>query len=757
MTLPMALGLWLACAAVLPGLAEVGDGSCLAIGAAGLACAGMAWLGCSRSTHPLPWAALLGVGLGVCLACQAAVSLHARSREALDLAADGRAYRVVSDAAEGDFGSSCLAECELPSGKRALVRINLPEDASLSCWTVFEARCRVKGPSARAAGYYWRQGAVGSATVHSLQIIDSDSPLASIGRFRAACGALFDGRESDGVALMKALLFGDRRRLFTRPLYGELKAVGLAHLAAVSGAHLALIAGMAALLLRAMRVPRPASAIALSGFITVYVLFTGASHSAIRAALMAVCGLSAFFVKRRPSALSALSLCAIALIAANPFIALSASFALSASATLGIVVFARYAGAWVRAMCKGRFRPVADAFGLTLAANACTAGISIPLFSQLPLISLVSNLLVAPLFAIMCGGGSLCVAASLIAPCCSNLAIGCAIAAGEAACSIVHALAHVPCGCIPASADLAMGVLATVVGATAVWRWWPTPRCADGWGAFSALAAIALAGLFVLPDVHGCEIVMLDVGQGDALLIRSGRHAMLVDTGTNDSLLLAGLARHDARALDAVLITHADDDHCGSLPALLDAVPTGCVCVAGDLLADDSESCARLRRNLPAGRVEALHAGDAIFWGGFSAEVLSPERFVDGGGNADSIVMAVACDCDRDGSIDMRALFTGDAEADILHSVDGRSPIGPVDILKVPHHGSRAGVDVEMAESLRPRVALVSVGEGNGYGHPSSQVVDLLREEGAAVYRTDEQGDVVCALRPRGIRVTTQR
>ena len=114
-------------------------------------------------------------------------------------------------------------------------------------------------------------------------------------------------------------------------------------------------------------------------------------------------------------------------------------------------------------------------------------------------------------------------------------------------------------------------------------------------------------------------------------------------------------------------------------------------------------------------------------------------------------------DLDDDGSPDWRALFTGDAERDQLRALIDEGLVGAVDIYKVGHHGSKNALDDEEAAVLAPRIALVSAGAGNRYGHPAPDTLDRLEAAGARICRTDEQGDVSCKLTRERIEVRTLR
>ncbi|MFR8009462.1 MAG: ComEC/Rec2 family competence protein, partial [Gordonibacter urolithinfaciens] len=278
--------------------------------------------------------------------------------------------------------------------------------------------------------------------------------------------------------------------------------------------------------------------------------------------------------------------------------------------------------------------------------------------------------------------------------------------------------------------------------------------------AAGALAA-ALAFVVVVPRLAGDEIVMLDVGQGDAFVVRSGGAAVLVDTGNQERLLREALARHAVFRLDAVVVTHGDDDHMGALASLKGVVQVDRVLVAADALACSCDACARLRGDAATlvgeGAVQGLAQGDGLRVGAFDLEVVWPARFADEGGNADSLCLLARAGADGDGAPDWTALFAGDAEHEQLAALEGQGLVGRVDVLKVGHHGSKNALTPELAAALSPRIALVSVGAGNRYGHPADKTLRELADAGAQVWRTDEAGDVSCKSTAQGIAVAALR
>ncbi len=296
-----------------------------------------------------------GVPLGVlaALAVLASVALCAfwggALRGSMALAdAEGRssdsaAWRVelTEDARRGDFGWHAEARLSCEDGRTLRARLNLPEDAALLQGQSLTVAGALRPPSETAAEYYWGAGLAASLTVSGSDFPSEERSLDSTPfvSLRQRALDLIDAHGGGNAPLLQALVCGWRPAIEESGLYDCFKAVGLAHLVAVSGAHLSIVSLFVAGGLRLLRCGRRATALTSALFLIGYVAFTGMPVSALRAAIMAATGLFSLWTDRRNSALSALGLCLL-LFGGDPVCALSASFALSAGSTLGIVLFA---------------------------------------------------------------------------------------------------------------------------------------------------------------------------------------------------------------------------------------------------------------------------------------------------------------------------------------------------------------------------------------------------------------------------------
>lgn len=757
--LPCALGLWGCCALVFTCAEGWSAELCVVTGVAG-ACATAATGAMTWKLRAVAWGALLvGVSLGLCVGGAAAALQKSVAVETEGL--DGMMrFEMVEDGTDGLYGPSCFARTVLPSGRAATVRLQFKGGRDLPRYgDVIEASAALTSPTERSSSYCWRNGAVATAR------IDRSSPVARqdvlgvlLGIRGRGIDAILRQGDGDGVAVLAALVCGWRGGLDGDGASADFKVTGLAHLVAVSGAHLAIVVGVVSSALRLAKVRRLPS-IALQGFfILAYLAISAVPPSAVRAAIMAFAGMGARPLARRPSAVSSLSICMIVFVALRPQESLSVSFLLSALSTLGIVLFTPLFSTWIVQAMPWLPRLPNEAFSLVLSSGITSLPVSMALFSQMSLVAPLANLVVAPLFPLVCAGGLTMTLAAVVIPQASFL-VSAAVALADTLVWPVKLLASIPYASIPVDVPFEVGIVAAAFVSTLLWLVWSVHW---RWFAIAevSVAVFVLSTVWVAPRLAGSEIIMLDVGQGDAFVVRSGSSAILIDTGTQDRLLREALARHGLYHLDAVVITHGDDDHCGALVSLKQVVDVDRVLLAHETLSCESDACRDLvtdaRELVGEDGVAGLREGDQVDCGAFELEVVWPKRFVDEGGNADSLSLLAEADMDGDGAGDWSALFVGDAEeAQLSRMIDGG--VGPVDIYKVGHHGSRNALDDESAASLAPSLALVSCAAGNRYGHPAESTLETLENVGARVLRTDVSGDVSCRLGREGIRVTTLR
>ncbi|OZM79003.1 ComEC/Rec2 family competence protein [Pseudonocardia sp. MH-G8] len=558
------------------------------------------------------------------------------------------------------------------------------------------------------------------------------------------------------AGLLPGLAVGDTSGLVPE-VESDFRAAGLTHLLAVSGANLAIVAGAVLALLRLLRVdPRLAavlSALAVLGF----VVLARPSPSVVRAAAMAAVVLLALALGRGRSALPALAAAVLVLLPADPALAVDPGFALSVLATAALVLLAP---GWSEAL-QGRGVPrwIAEALCVPAAAFLATAPLIAGLSAQVSPMAVLANLLAVPAVA---PATVLGVLAAVLSPLGAPLAQACAWAAGpfvgwlvllaDRSAAVPGAVLGWPGGLVGALLLGALVLVLLALGRSPRWR--------------ALLLAVALGSALVLVPTRvatpgwppvGWSVVACDVGQGDALVLGTGRPGwvVLVDAGPDAGPVDACLDRLGVQGISLVVLSHLHADHVGGLAGALRGRA-----VAGVAVGPVREPAWALRdiADAAAGAgapVVALVAGKRLEWPGLVLDVLGPRHPAASVDGEDGTAV-------NDGSLVLRArtaagtvLLTGDvelaAQADLLSSgADLRA-----EVLKMPHHGSRY-TSIDFLNAVAPRAVLVSVGAGNTYRHPDPGLIGGLERAGAAVRRTDLTGDVAVVGSQVGLELVSR-
>jgi competence protein ComEC len=503
-------------------------------------------------------------------------------------------------------------------------------------------------------------------------------------------------------ALLTGFLIGDVANLPAADV-DALRRSGLTHFVAVSGSNVALfLAGWWLVTAPLGLGSRRRFVIGLAG-LAVFVVATRWEASVIRAATMAGIVLGGAATGVVVDGWMALGAAITVLVLGSGGLAADVGFQLSVAATAGIL-----AGAGVAAGRRPRWAWVA----LSASASAQLAVLPILLlhFGRVPLLSPVANLLAAPLVSAATVTGAVAAIVGWVP------LVGLATALSGVVLGVARLAAGWPqLGPVGVAAGLALGGVALVP------RWRPIAV---------AVAAVALAAVTFAPlgGHAGTTITALDIGQGDAVLLRSGGRTVLVDGGSDPALLAERLRSHGVGRIDLLVATHGDVDHVGGLDGILSVHGIGRLWIpAFAELGPTLESL--VERATAAGVVvERIDArSSTITIGSMRIQPIGPTRRYRG---------------DNDGSIalwiesDRSVFLGGDIEAVAQRELP---PLAP-DILLVPHHGSSSS-DEAWLERTVGEIAIVSVGY-NGFGHPSAEVIAVLEEAGAEILITQQRGDV---------------
>ncbi len=605
----------------------------------------------------------------------------------------------------------------------------------------------------------------GIAVTGTLTVVAPPGAVASAAEhLRAGLRGAVDGAPADPRGLLPGLVIGDTSQ--TPPdLTEAMRATGMTHLTAVSGSNVAVVVGLVLGLCVLVGIPlwaRPLLALlALAGF----VVLARPEPSVVRAAAMGAIGLIGLSRSRRSAGLPVLGAAIIVVLVVDPWLARSFGFALSSVATLGLLLFTRPWGEAIGARLPTRLAPMGPALAVPVAAQAMTAPLVVLLQGSVSIVGVVANLLAAPLVPIATVAG---VAASLTSVLWSDgarLVAWAGVLPAWGIARVARWFAEVPGGTMPwpdgAPGALLLAGLTVVVLLTG-------RALAAGAAAHPVLAlgcVLTLAASLVPTRTltwppQGWRVVVCDVGQGDAVVVRTGADsAVLVDAGPDPPLVDGCLSRLGVTTLDAVVLTHLHADHVDGLVGAIDGRRVGQLFITP--VREPADSAAHVdalavRHGIPVG---SLSAGDRLTLGEMDAVVWSPWRRIADGSvpNNASVVLAV-----RTGEVD--ALLLGDIEREAAHDLLLRlrrepsmaQAAGGFDLVKTPHHGS-ANLDDDLMAAVRAPVGVISVGADNDYGHPAPKHLDLLRRNGYAIYRTDQRGDVAIAERGDDVIVTTSR
>jgi competence protein ComEC len=561
-------------------------------------------------------------------------------------------------------------------------------------------------------------------------------------------------RPADQRALVPALVDGDDAGL-DPGLADDFRTTGLTHLMAVSGTNLTLVVGFLVLLARWCGVRgrwlHLVGALGIVGF----VLLARTEPSVLRAAAMGAVGLLAMGLDGRRRALRALGVAVVVLLLVQPGLAVSAGFALSALATAGIVVLAP---GWRDAMSTWLPRWVAEAVAVPAAAQLACTPVVAAISGQVSLVAVAANLVVAPVVgpATVLGltGG---LVGLVVAPGGRLLGTGAAWCVGWIV-AVARRGSDLPTAALDwGSGAVALALLTAGCVGLALALPWALRRPALS-AALATLLLVVVTGRLPTPGwpAEGWVLAMCDVGQGDALVVRAGASAgVVVDAGPDPGPVDGCLDRLGVEQVPLLVLTHFHADHVDGLGGVLGGRRVGSIETTRML--DPPGGVRQVREESAAAGlapVLAPYAGTRTV-GEVTLQVLwpPPDRTAVGEGdgsraNDASVVLLVEVR-------GVLILLTGDLEpagqAALARTVAGLD----VDVLKVPHHGSRYQ-DLGFLTSLDAEVALVSVGADNDYGHPAEVVLDALATAGSDVRRTDTDGDVLVVAERGGVSAVTR-
>jgi competence protein ComEC len=559
--------------------------------------------------------------------------------------------------------------------------------------------------------------------------------------------ALGRGMPEREAALARGFVLGEDDRI-DHDTREDFQRSNLTHLLAVSGENVILLCVLAWPLLALLGLPLRARLIGALCLIAIYVPVTGAGPSIQRAGVMGAAGLIAALADRPRSRSYAVLLAASITLAINPRADGDVGWQLSFAAVIGIMLWARrlaslLGGSRERGSARAA---LAEAMAVTISATVATAPLMAEAFDQLSPAALPANVLAAPAVAPAMWLGMLAGIAGqlpglpvepinwLDSLCLAYIAqVGHWLAAPRWALLTVHLGSVWSVAASYAVLLAAMEILLRWLRGRRTLVRLPRPALA-----IPIVVLLVAVGLLSRPPGSASPastppgdlaVRVLDVGQGDSILLDPpDGDPVLVDTGPPEDGVEDRLRELGIRSLAAIVISHDQSDHAGNLGALLSAVDVERV-VYG-------RADPRLRAAVLAGGSVPyrLAAGGEIDSGSLHLSAIWPPRELLGETDEDPNLLCLVLVAQwRHFSM----LLTGDAEAESVPMDPG-----PIDVLKVAHHGSADAGLGELLERSVPKLAVISVGEDNTYGHPTDATLAELRGHGVPALRTDQQGEI---------------
>ncbi|TFD18493.1 ComEC/Rec2 family competence protein [Cryobacterium sp. TMT4-10] len=552
----------------------------------------------------------------------------------------------------------------------------------------------------------------------------------------------------DGGDLLPGLAIGDTSQV-SADLDLSMKASSLSHLTAVSGANCAVVIAGIMLLGGYLRLGRGMRITLSLATLLGFVVLVTPEPSVLRAALMATILMLSVASGRPGRGVPLLALVVVVLLVADPWLARSYGFALSALATGGLLVLA---GPLTRVLSRWMPTALSAVIAIPLAAQLACQPVLVLLTPTLPLYGVPANLLAGPAapFATVVG-----LVACLLLPWLPGIAGGVLYLAWLPAAwiaAIARTSALLPGSRLPWLGGVvgvaATGILTVAFVALVLRR----PGAVRGWWPPTAVAVLVLAGGAYTGTLIGSgvgravafpadwQIAACDIGQGDAVVVRDQDLYALVDVGPDPALLAECLDTLGIDRIDLLVLTHYDLDHIGGVEAVIGRVGTALVGVPEN--AEDERLHLRLARG--GADVRQAARGDTGTLGALRWEIFWPVRGSPAmqTGNAGSVTIGF------DGR-GIRSIFLGDLGQEPQDALRRVAPLATVDVVKVAHHGSR-DQSPQLYADLRATVGLISVGRDNGYGHPTDALLGMLASAGTLALRTDLGGMIVVAPAPDG-------
>ncbi len=537
----------------------------------------------------------------------------------------------------------------------------------------------------------------------------------------------------DTAGFAAALLLGDRTGI-DYETNTSFQVSGISHIIAVSGLHVSILFSMVYVLCLKRR-----WLVSLVG-IPVLIFFaavTGFSASVTRACIMMILILLAMLFDREYDGPTELSFAVLVMLVANPMVVTSVSFQLSVGCMIGIFLFQRRIYDWMMERIGKRFQRVTKWFSgsvsMTISATITTMPLSAYYFGTISLVGVVSNLLILWIVSLVFYGIMLVCMTGWLGLGAAGVLVSVVSWGIRYVLTVSKVLSSFPLAAVYTRSVYMVGWLVfcyVLLGVFLIFRK-KSPGVLISCGILGLVLCVGLSWLE--PVLDECRMTVLNVGQGQCIILQSQRKTYLVDCGGSDEEETADLAAETLMSmgifrLDGVILTHYDRDHSGGLPYLLSRIPADAL-----FLPETGEEQTLLTALTITDHNIIWVDEDVLLTYGDSSLHIFSSVLEDSGNESSLAVLFQAGNCD--------ILITGDRGSFGERMLLRTTQLPQLEILVVGHHGSQYATCEELLEATRPKLAVISVGE-NHYGHPAQEVLESLAAWGCQIYRTDRDGTI---------------
>lgn len=558
------------------------------------------------------------------------------------------------------------------------------------------------------------------------------------------------GTNPDGQVLVPGLALGDTSKMSLQ-LSQDMRDAGLTHLVAVSGTNVTLLLSLILSLMRRITGKRKYWYVVAVIALMAFVVLVRPQPSVLRAAVMGIVALVAGYWHFEKSALPALGFAIVGLVLLDPWLAMSFGFALSVAATAGLLLGSKQMLVWLdKHLPRGIPKWILEILAITMCAQIAVFPLLVALGSTLSIASIPANMIAVPLAGPVMVLGVIAALLGTIWLPLGHLVAMCAAFVAQAIAILARFCASLTWLEIPwPKGTLGLFLSLVCIGMIIhVWvQWKNLNRVAKS---MLASSIICFGSFIWLPPELPAKpwppqnwlMAQCDVGQGDGTVMRTGpSEAIVIDVGVDDVAMDRCLRELGVTSIPVLVLTHFHADHVMGLASVLAKRAVGQVWVSP--LPDPPTTTANVRAVLRAHNLaeNVMTAPTQIKVKEVTLTCIWPTRIILGQGsdaNNSSIVLLVSTQ-------GKNFLLTGDIEPAVQIAVQQENPDFDIDLVKISHHGSR-NQSLAFAQWVHAKLATISVGKDNDYGHPARETVDMYRNLGAQVFRTDEHSDLAIIL-----------